>query len=170
MIITGIGSRKVPVEIYDFITRLPLQNHTVRSGGAKGCDTAFEETTSDLEIYIPWSGFSQNGILIRDNSLLTLAEEMISIIHPAYKNLSQGAKKLHTRNVFQIFGRNLDPNEKSDMVICWTPDGAYDIHTCGKNTGGTATAIKLASLFEIPVYNLYNEKHMDKIHDIFNLW
>lgn len=170
MIVTGIGSRKVPEEMYDFITRLPLQNHIVRSGGAKGCDTAFEQTTNNLEIFIPWSGFSNNGIVIKDSRLLDLADEMISIIHPAYNSLSQGAKKLHTRNVFQIFGKNLDPNEKSDMVICWTPDGAYDIDSCTRNTGGTATAIKLASLFDIPVYNLYNEKHMDKIHDIFELW
>ncbi len=170
MIITGIGSRKVPEDMYNFITRLPLSDHIVRSGGAQGCDTAFEKTTNNLEIYIPWKGFRDNGILVTNPNILKLAEEIISEVHPAYRSLSFGAKKLHTRNVFQVFGKNLSIGEKSDMLICWTPDGAYSIATCGRNTGGTATAIKLASLFDIPVYNLYNEKHMDQIHDIFNLW
>lgn len=170
MIVTGIGSRKVPDSIYSFITNLPLQGHTVRSGGADGCDEAFEHTTNSLEIFIPWNGFGRGGICVNNPSMLTIAQEMIKEVHPAYYSLSPAARKLHSRNVFQILGRNLSTNEKSDMVICWTPDGAHSFDTCSRKTGGTATAIKIASIFDIPVYNLYNEKHMDAIHDIFDLW
>ena len=77
---------------------------------------------------------------------------------------------MHCRNVFQVFGPEISMLEKSDIVICWTPDGAYNYDTCSIRTGGTGTAIKLASLVDIPVYNLYNERHMDKVHEIFNLW
>lgn len=170
MIFTGIGSRKVPSDIYDFITRLPLQDHVVRSGGAEGCDKAFESTTNNIEIFIPWSNFGRGGICISNPRLLGLADEVIREVHPAYAALTPAAKKLHCRNVFQILGRNLLPSEKSDLVICWTPDGAHSVDTCTRKTGGTATAIKIADLFDIPVLNLYNEKHMDTIHDLFNLW
>jgi len=172
MIITGIGSRKVPREIYDFITTLPLQDHVVRSGGASGCDTAFEQTTNNLEIYLPWRNFSSHGIPLSsiNPTLVKAAESIISTVHPAFNRLSHGAKLLHTRNVFQVFGVELLESNRSDVVICWTPDGAYNQETCTNKTGGTATAIRIASIFEIPVLNLYNEKHMDMVHELFNLW
>jgi hypothetical protein len=41
-----------------------------------------------------------------------------------------------------------------DFVLCWTPDGATSRQECTSKTGGTATAIKLASDLGIPVINM----------------
>lgn len=179
MIITGIGSRRVPDEVVEFIWNLPLGEHTVRSGGAEGCDEAFEQTTLDLEIFVPWNGFrdkkstSFGKVISLDDmpkSTRDIAYEIACSVHPRLHTLSRGAQLLHSRNVFQILGQNLEEREKSDLVICWTPDGANTFDSCTRKTGGTATAIKLASIFEIPVLNLYNEKDVDTVLELFNLW
>ena len=181
MIITGVGSRKVPNEVIEFIKQLPLRDHVVRSGGALGCDHAFESTTQKLEIYVPWKSFNEhitdscnknNRICLSDipSSLVDIAREVASDVHPMFRTLSFGVQQLHTRNVFQVLGKNLDESEKSDMLICWTPDGANTFDKCTSKTGGTGTAIKLASLFNIPVYNICNDKDLDSICEIFNLW
>jgi len=179
VIITGIGSRNVPDEIVEFIWDLPLGDHIVRSGGAQGCDEAFEQTTSNLEIFVPWNSFrdKKKSLLERVVSLddmptstREIAFDIACSVHSKLKILSRGAQLLHTRNVFQILGRNLSETEKSDLVICWTPDGANTLASCTRHTGGTATAIKLAAIFDIPVLNLYNDKDMEIVLDLFNLW
>jgi hypothetical protein len=69
-------------------------------------------------------------------------------VHPYWDNLTQGGKKLHTRNACQVLGADLKTHV--DFVICWTPDG--------KPSGGTRTAIIIAEQNGIPVYNLKSAK------------
>ena len=63
---TGVGSRKTPGAIFDLMgeigRNLAIDGYVLRSGGASGADTAFEQGC-DLhegmkEIYLPWKGFS----------------------------------------------------------------------------------------------------------------
>lgn len=180
MIITGIGSRKCPNEVLQFIRTLPLSGSIVRSGGAQGCDNAFEYTTENLEIFVPWNGFNENIMYATRESTISLsdlpknkietARDIIRDVHPFFNTLSRGAQLLHTRNVFQVLGSNLQEDEKSDMLICWTPDGANSLERCSRKTGGTATAIKLASILGISIYNIRNDKDLDEVCDIFRLW
>jgi len=72
------------------------------------------------------------------------ATRVASLFHPAWDRLSQGAKKLHARNVHQVAGRELD--QASDMIICWTPGG--------RGEGGTGQVIRIANYLEIPVFDL----------------
>lgn len=168
---TGIGSRKTPKKILEkmqYIANILAQNNYIlRSGGADSADTAFENGCDDVngekEIYIPWNTFNdryrkEHGIIIPNFYLKTYhkAENIALKIHPTWYKLSKGAKKLHTRNIFQILGENLD--SKSKFVICWTPNG--------KLVGGTATAIKLAIKNNIPVYNLAKEKDNQKLNKL----
>lgn len=154
---TGIGSRNTPKEVMEQMTDIAIvlqsKGYTLRSGGADGADTAFEIGAGDLmDIYIPWDGFNgREGINyksldssssdILDKSVL-LAKTVISEGH--WNNMGFGAKKLHTRNVSQVLGDDL--NTPSKFLICYTDDG--------KVKGGTATAIKLAINHNIPVFNL----------------
>ena len=50
------------------------------------------------------------------------------------------------RNVHQILGPEPGSSPPSDVVICWTPDGAGE--------GGTGMAIRLADRHGIPVVDL----------------
>lgn len=64
--------------------------------------------------------------------------------HPAWERCSQGAQKLHTRNVPQVLGQTLSSPVR--FVLCWTKDGGP--------TGGTGQAIRIANALPVPVLNL----------------
>ncbi len=164
---TGIGSRETPQEIQSHMCEIGFylsKDMTLRSGGADGADTAFEMGVAaripdvKSEIYLPWKGFNKNSLqrerlpqseLYLDNlpkDKVAEAMEIAASIHPVWRQLTHGAKLLHTRNVFQVLGKNL--NEPSEVLICWTMGGG--------ERGGTATAMKLAKKHDVPVFNLYN--------------
>jgi hypothetical protein len=147
---TGIGSRETPKEVMVAMTSLAKQlqerKWILRSGGADGADLAFERGAgSKKNIFIPWKGFNDSlspFFNIPDKAFLVAAK-----IHPAWGRLKQGAQKLHARNIMQVTGRNL--KVKSKFIVCWTPKGQYK--------GGTTTAMRLAEMLDIKVFNLYNE-------------
>ncbi len=158
---TGVGSRETPEDILDIIKnishKLSEQNYILRSGGADGADLAFENgCLGNKEIYLPWKGFNNNNSPLYN--ITKEAMELASQIHPAWSRLSFGAKKLHSRNCFQVMGQNL--NSPSNLLICWTKDG--------KDVGGTRTAIILARQNNIPVYNLAIKEDLDKLMDFIN--
>lgn len=173
MFYTGIGSRNTPeadIEKMKFISGiLSAKGLTLRSGGADGADTAFEVMSSKKEIYLPWNGFNNrriNSIYDRvyiDATKLDNYSDAVSIaysLHPAYDRLKQGARKLHTRNVYQVLG--FDLKSKSDFVILWAEpceDGVC---------GGTNTAYKLAKLHGVKTYNLYYENEYQELLRVIN--
>lgn len=148
-IYTGIGSRQTPFEVLDLMTiiaqALSQEGWTLRSGGARGADTAFEIGAQKKDIFIPWLGFNGHGVDKQDAFLPQPGGyELASEHHPAWHRCSNTAQALHARNSHQVMGLELD--SPSDMVICWTPGG--------KPTGGTGQAIRLAQHFGIPIFNL----------------
>lgn len=76
-------------------------------------------------------------------------------VHPKWQSLTSAVKKLHARNCSQILG--MDLKTPSKFVLAWTPDGAETEKQCSARTGGTGTAIKLASRNGIPVFNMAND-------------
>ena len=166
---TGIGSRNTPDEILEkmFVIgeELARAGWCLRSGYADGADRAFSDGASTvpnarMEIFLPWGRFNgaptnHPAFIYGDRHTLLVqaaAEKLAKFVHPAWHNCSVGAKKLHTRNVYQVYGANLD--KVSDMVICWTRNG--------ETVGGTATAIRLALRAGIPIFNLGNTDALDE--------
>ena len=181
---TGVGSRETPEDMQAFIRllayKLANDGFHLRSGAAEGADKAFEagwwnarmdcvkvcpfesyEMTA--EIFIPWSGFNQHtkncksgNVYLPDGAIELEAEQIAAKIHPAWERCSPGAKKLHTRNVFQVLGKDLDA--PSTMLICWAKQ------TKGGNIlGGTATAWNLARSYNVPCFNLADPKDFTRI-------
>jgi hypothetical protein len=155
---TGVGSRETPPNVLDemrlLAQALARAGWVLRSGGADGADSAFESGARDVsgpaEIFLPWKGFNNNlsdrfGVT---ETALTLASK----VHPAWDRLGQGPKKLHARNCYQVLGENLD--QPSALLICWTPDGCETERSRSIRTGGTGTAIALATRHGVPVFNL----------------
>jgi hypothetical protein len=99
---------------------------------------------------LPWKGF--NGSTSPYAKHNEAAFQVASVIHPAWSFLKPAAKQLAARNMQQIMGE--DMNNPVKCVICWTRDGARTHREYSHKTGGTGTAIALASLFDIPVFNL----------------
>lgn len=145
----GIGARKTPQDILNKFFKigayLANKGFVLRSGGADGADEAFEDgcvsENGAKEIYLPWKGFNNN-----DSELYNIpigAMLIAKSIHPAWNNLTAGAIKMHSRNICQILGQDL--NTPVDFVVCYTENGEVK--------GGTATAIRLAEQLSIPVFN-----------------
>lgn len=154
----GIGSRETPSHILQMMTKiakiLDSKGCILRSGGANGADLAFENGSSNKEIYLPWRAFNNN-----DSPLYHICNESLQLaktLHPSWSRLNQAGRKLMARNCYQILGSNL--NKPVDFVICYTKDG--------KASGGTGQAIRLAKLNNIPVYNLFNNEDFNKLNSI----
>ena len=174
MYYTGIGSRETPPETLELMLRyseyLALKGYGLRSGGAKGADSAFQSVHERLgveqEIFIPWNGFQglyhdpQRGIYLASQfPNWEVASRLASHHHPVWERLSQGARALHTRNVYQILGPTL--NQPSVAVVCWAP-----ILPHSQVKGGTGLAVRLALSRQIPVFNLYAPEIVDKIQKL----
>ena len=156
---TGVGSRQTPKGILDLMhaiaVKLAKQGVALRSGHAIGADLAFEygcgKGGGRKEIYLAYQATPE-------------AMEMAAQFHPAWDRLQPYVQRLHGRNAFQVLG--LDLKTPSTCVICWTPDGCISHETRSIKTGGTGTAISIASQHQIPIYNLAVGKH----RKIWELW
>lgn len=147
---TGVGSRSTPDHILQkmraIAKRLAELGLILRSGGARGADSAFEWGVH-LFAKQPFSKqifYAEDADLAYPTPRKESAHKMASDIHPAWHRCSEFARNLHARNCFQVLGINLDT--PSQFLVCWTPDG--------EEVGGTRTAIKLAQNSNIPVFNL----------------
>ncbi|AHK11127.1 DprA-like protein [Shewanella sp. phage 1/4] len=169
---TMIGSRETPLEILTLMTHIASKlagvHWTVRSGGANGADQSAEDGCLDklcgsMEIYLPWEGFngksSNNRGYINASRLLTFNEAAARAesLHPNWDACSRGAKTLHTRNVFQILGKDLSTPSK--FVLCWAkPTGIGD-----NVKGGTGTAVKLGIANNVEIINLYHQYNVERM-------
>lgn len=163
----GIGSRKTPPDILDLMMKIAKwmswAGYSLRTGGAEGADLAFERGAMALNgsavaptfIYLPWPGY--NSIQRRGfhhsqvmDAPSPAAFREAARHHPVWKDLSDGAKCLHARNCHIVLGETLD--RPVQRIICWTPNG--------KETGGTAQAMRIARKKHISIHNLHNPQTM----------
>lgn len=159
----GIGARKTPPEILSLMTQIAQKldslGWTLRSGGAIGADNAFLQGSDNAQIWLPYWNFNLdlrkagNNIVYKtiDKSDLeaTLSADKF---HPEPSRLSPVARKMMERNFRQIVGLG---ESNSKFVICFTENG--------EASGGTGQAIRIANRFEIPVFNLQNEKDRERL-------
>ena len=164
---TGIGSRETPpgVEpmIQEICTFLNKLEYTLRSGGAPGADSKFETNfLGEKEIYQPWKGFNGNKSDLfldsMDIEIVDKARQIAKEHHPSWNNLSEPAKKLMTRNTFQVLGKDL--KSPSKFVVCWTQGGGIK--------GGTGQAMRISKSLNVPIFNLFNKDSMYKLKIFVN--
>ena len=96
--------------------------------------------------------------IVRNKDLISETERIASEVHPAWDRCNEWARGMHSRNCHQILGYDLQ--SPVDAVICWTPDG--------KIQGGTATAIRIAMKYNIPIFNLGVLDKESVLNDIKN--
>lgn len=125
--------------------RLSQSSYCLQSGGAEGADSAFEISSSNKLIFLPWDGFNNKFSDNIQYIVPTFNQHFIEKYHPKPKLLSQGAKKLMSRNAYQVLG--IDLNSPVEFVLCWTKDG--------KPSGGTGQAMRIALDYGIPIFNFY---------------
>lgn len=154
MYYAGIGSRQTPSGVLAIMERvaewLDAKNYVLRSGGARGADQAFMRgARTRCELYLPWPKYETEavedapwGFVLPEPSkeAMDLAERY----HPAWSNCSQGARKLHARNMHILLGPQL--LSPVSFIVCWTQGGRIQ--------GGTGQAVRAAEDYQVPVINL----------------
>lgn len=185
---TGIGSRKTPPAILAYMIQLARHlrlHHSghVYSGSAPGADSAFELGAKESGTYfLPYAGaFHRRNLdyypqrkdipsscyMVRGEhpEARKIAERYYN--GPPFVTLKPSAQALHTRNVCQILGS--DCQTPVQFVVCYTPDGATQLSEFTPLSGGTRTAIRLAELYSIPVWNLQRIDHQHALEKQFDL-
>lgn len=149
----GIGSRKITELIYQLMVliakKLETENYTLRSGGAKGSDTAFEEGVEKLkEIFV-------------SSDAVDWAYKEVKTCMPndrkGFDHWKPYIRGLLARNMMQVLGKTGE--EPVNFVICYAPSFKYET----SDPGGTGYAIRCALKYSIPVYNLYDIRVKEKI-------
>jgi hypothetical protein len=151
----GIGSRKTPADVLLLMENigrdLAGKGMTLRSGGAKGADSAFErgcdQAGGDKEIFL--SGDAEAWAFEE-------AREHVPEDRPDFDGWKPYVRGLIARNMMQVLGR--DGDEPVAIVICWTP---ADI----KDGGGTGYAMRCAASRGIPIHNLMDEGATERLKD-----
>lgn len=138
MIYAGIGSRETPppviakmIELGEAFAKL---GHTLRSGGARGADSAFERG------HRAWH--ADNLEIFQAHHATPRAIVEAAKFHPNWRACTPFARMLHGRNMMIMLGQNLDTPVQ--RVYFWTPGGMV--------TGGTGQALRVAVANNIPCY------------------
>lgn len=154
----GVGARATPEAVLArmrlIAAYLARRRWTLRSGGARGADAAFEAGARGIgpcEIYLPserWRGHP-SPLFPPSQAAIALAEQF----HPAWRALNPDDRLLMGRNSHQVLGEDL--KSPVSFLLCWTPDGANGRdRPTSRKTGGTGQAIRIAVAHGIPVLNL----------------
>ena len=106
----------------------------------------------DKQIFLPAPGWRGSASQFHPDALppelWQRARAIAAAAHPAFAGLDPFIQALHTRNVFQVLGPEL--NAPADFVLCWTADG--------EASGGTGQAIRIAAAHGVPVYNFQSPR------------
>lgn len=156
----GIGSRETPEDILKAMESaarfLGSWGYLLRSGGAKGADSAFERGCDQVEgskhIFLPWKGFNKNQSPLWGTT--KEARLLAKKYHPNWNNVSDRGRDFHARNCYQILGATLD--KPCNFVLCWTPNG--------KPVGGTGQALRIAKDYGIEIIN-FGSMSLEQISD-----
>lgn len=152
---TGIGSRNISGEerelIFNIAVKMSEEGYTLRSGGAEGSDTAFEEgclsVSGELEVYRPTRSPNMKGYHLVPNDLqFNYAKTRLSIdIIPWFSYMKPYSQRIHSRNFYQVVGFD---NVCSHVTIYASDEDEEGVK------GGTRTAVMVSRSLKIPTYNL----------------
>lgn len=155
----GIGSRKTPGEVLQYMTQqatlLESMDCLLRTGNAKGADQAFCNGAKYKSVYTP------------EQPILDWAREKVAeVCDNDYSTFRPITQNLLARNMYQLFGDGNTPDAcyPSKFVLYWSePSSEYNssqqdnYFNC---SSGTRYAVRAAVKAGIPTFNLYNQKEL----------
>jgi len=158
-IYAGIGTRDCPERIYNIFFEigkiLAYKGYTLRSGGARGSDEAFERGcdlhNGKKEIYLPYENFNNSeSTLFRYNDDVDRKSEQLSeFYHTNYGALPFKNRCYIKRNNYQVLGHDLET--PADFVIGYT-----------RANSGTNYTFRVARNNNVPVCNLGRDRTRNK--------
>lgn len=151
---TGVGSRRTPENILDLIekisTKLDGLGYTLRSGGAKGADIAFEVACTNKIIYLPFKEYRPEDFYhfgVTDEHI-----EYSMKFHPKPEYPTEFQKHYLGRNLYQVLGHNLKTPSKF-LIAWWNPE----------KPSGTSHTARIAKAHNIPCFNLFDLKTKERL-------
>lgn len=155
----GIGSRDISSDeeclIMKIANKLSSLGIIVYSGNAEGSDIAFQSgSNGNCVIMLPWLNFNKNEYDVKKSlAYFDLGDTKEGNFnaekhHPNFKNLSQGAKRMMSRNYHQVIGYDIYP--KVSFIVCCADEDEYGVK------GGTGQACRIAKYNKIPIFNIRN--------------
>lgn len=167
----GIGSRETPQDVLQLMEEIAIElahaGRGLRSGGARGADSAFErgaiEADGRREIFLPVAGYGrrQDGIDAASLPSAAEAEALAKTLHPAWDRLDAIGRRLMARNANQVLGAGLDDPVR--FVLCWANGSRRRNGKIVDVAGGTGLACRLAASRGIEVFNLKDLDHRQRI-------
>jgi len=163
--IACIGSRSITQDqqqLFNLIGQyLASEDYYLSSGNADGADCEFAAGASMINpscvlLYLPWSSYNKEYIVPGNKVLSNPKDEWFNIVapfHPAWANLTQGARRLHARNYGIVY--------KADKVIAL-------LNHNKPSGGGTGMGWKLAEYLKIPRLDLNEKSYKQVIEFIEN--
>ena len=160
-IVAGIGTRYPPTDDADLNETMRIfcyfavkMGWHLRSGAAIGMDSWFERLwDNNKEIFIAKERISgkrhgEGGANFIEGPQEVAAFNIMKKIHPMGPKLKGIAKAMHTRNIFQVLGEDL--NTPADLIVYYAKfdDDGVEIK------GGTRTAVVLGKQRGINEFNL----------------
>lgn len=172
---SGVGSRRIEDQvILGLMTSLAQElaklGYILRSGAARGPDTAFEQGAPKhlRRIYVPnesFGGRPKGDVIVPkkvDLMRWLRACSMAERFHELGHRMPQDVRELMGRNVYQVLGDDLATPSK--FVICDAPFPVYDDQGRVVDVdGGTGMAVRLAAAHDIPVYHLGTPEHRRRL-------
>lgn len=160
----GIGNPKAPPNIVAKCTELgkylDSKNFTLRTGGGNTeVEEAFEATTENKELFLPWKKFNdkESKISHYDPCIAAIAQKL----QPGYEGLEFWRQSFFNRTVGLMLGKN--GKSPVRLLICWSQDGVEQAKDRLATTGFIGIAISTAAQLRIPVFNLKNEDAVGRI-------
>lgn len=160
---TSTCSSKTPSEAQrlfkELSAKLSSLEYVCRTGDALGCDTV---DSKDYEIYRADKSIKSTTLLNTKvpDYIWRDARDLAIQLHPGFTKLSDDNQTSYIQNLLQVTGIK---KKLSSFVICWTEDGAQDSLSVSKKTGRVGWVIKVAEVYNIPVYNLRNQETLDRL-------
>lgn len=163
---TLIGSRKPPERIASIAIKigrsLSEKGIIAYSGGAPGMDShfLFDYNPEQRRIILPENGFNglySNGRDIIDYNDLDAykAADEARKVAAHFDSQNEWTQRRYARNAVQVLRETLD--DPTDFVLFW----AEEKERCVK--GGTAIAYRLARLYGVPTFNLWNPSVLNDV-------
>jgi hypothetical protein len=136
----GVGARDAPAHVLHLVRQvageLARAGWALRTGGARGCDAAWEAGAR--------AAGGAVDVVLPSDPLPPRALEVAEAHHPAWRRCDEAARGLLARNVAVVLGRDLA--SPAAAVLYWRPE-----HLA---RGGTLHAVLVARSPEIPVENV----------------
>lgn len=151
---TGVGSMDTPPAYLKYLSEqakiLKASGYVCRTGDAKGADAAFREAAEDKHIIFDRS-------LPQPDKVTALARKVCT----GWCYLNPAKRRHYVAGIYQVFGR-LQKSRPKFVLYYSKPNDDYATNPLPWNNvrGGTEIAVRIAIEYDIPVFNLYNQREL----------